>query len=136
MIKVINKVKWRSRVLNNQEGLIMSKYVTRVSVWFYSEGASPSQVLQRLTELGFKPIRGAHDFVYEHADEDITEADLGAKIIEISNALHKTLSGFKVLYNLDTHLSEGDDYIPLEDIDAELEETRKELEELEKEDKK
>ena len=136
MIKVINKVKWRSRVLNNQEGLIMSKYVTRVSVWFYSEGASPSQVLHKLTELGFQPIRGAHDFVYEHADEDITEADLGAKIIEISNALHKTLSGFKVLYNLDTHLSEGDDYIPLEDIDAELEETRKELEELEKEDKK
>ena len=114
----------------------MSKYVTRVSVWFYSEGASPSQVLHKLTELGFQPIRGAHDFVYEHADEDITEADLGAKIIEISNALHKTLSGFKVLYNLDTHLSEGDDYIPLEDIDAELEETRKELEELEKEDKK
>ena len=114
----------------------MSKYVTRVSVWFYSEGASPSQVISKLTELGFKPIRGAHDFVYEHSDDNMTEADLSNAIIEISNALHKTLSGFKVLYNLDTHLSEGDDYVPLEDIDAELEETRKELEEIENEETK
>ena len=111
----------------------MSRYVTRLSVWFNSEGASPSQVISKLTELGFKPVRGAYDFVYEHSDEDMTEADLGSAIIEISNALHKTLAGFKVLYNLDTHLSEGDDYEPLEDLDAELEATRKELEEIEKE---
>ncbi len=113
----------------------MSRYVTRVSVWFYSEGASPSQVISKLTDLGFKPIRGAYDFVYEHDEDDMTEADLGSAIIEISNALHETLSGFKVLYNLDTHLSEGDDYAPLEDLDAELEETRKEIEEIEKEEK-
>jgi predicted nuclease with TOPRIM domain len=114
----------------------MPRYVTRVSVWFYSEGASPAQVISKLTELGFKPVRGAYDFVYEHSDVDMTEADLSNAIIETSNALHKTLSGFKVLYNLDTHLSEGDeDYVPLEDIDAELEETRKELEEIENEEK-
>ena len=74
--------------------------------------------------------------MYEHSDDNMTEADLSNAIIEISNALHKTLSGFKVLYNLDTHLSEGDDYVPLEDIDAELEETRKELEEIENEETK
>ncbi|MFW9963664.1 MAG: hypothetical protein ACFFCX_08885 [Candidatus Sifarchaeia archaeon] len=112
----------------------MARYVTRVSVWFYSEGASPSQVMSRLLDLGFKPVRGAYDFVYEHNDKDMTEADLGSAIIEISNALHKTLSGFKVFYNLDTSLFNGDDdYAPLEDIDAELEETRKALEEIENE---
>ena len=111
----------------------MSRYITRVSVWFYSEGASPSQVINKLLELGFKPVRGAYDFVYEHDDEDMTEANLSSAIVEISNALHKTLSGFKVLFNLDTHLSEGDDYAPLEDIDAELEETRKEIEQIENE---
>jgi hypothetical protein len=85
-------------------------------------------------ELGFKPVRGAYDFVYEHSAVGMTEADLGSAIIEISNALHKTLTGFKVLYNLDTHLSEGDeDYVPLEDIDAELEDTRRELEQIENE---
>ena len=115
----------------------MSKYVTRVSVWFYSEGASPSQVISKLLELGFKPVRGAYDFVYEHGDVDMTEANLSNAIVEISNALHKALSGFKVLFNLDTHLSEGDDdYAPLEDIDAELEETRKELEQIENEEAK
>jgi hypothetical protein len=105
-----------------------------VSVWFNSEGASPSQVISKLLELGFKPVRGAYDFVYEHTDEEMDESDLGGAIIEISNALHKTLTGFKVFYNLDTHLSEGDDdYAPIEDIDAELEATRKELEQIENE---
>ncbi len=114
----------------------MSRYVTRVSVWFFSEGASPSQVMRKLLDLGFKPVRGAYDFVYEHSNENMSEADLGNAIIEISNALHKTLSGFKVFYNLDTSLSNGeDDYAPLEDIDAELEKTRKELEEIESENK-
>ncbi|MFX1482728.1 MAG: hypothetical protein ACFFCP_06005 [Promethearchaeota archaeon] len=111
----------------------MSKYVTRVSVWFYSEGASPSQVMAKLVELGFKPVRGAYDFVYEHSEENMSDADVGSAIIEISNALHKTLSGFKVLYNLDTQISDGeDDYAPIEDLDYELAETRKELEEIEK----
>jgi hypothetical protein len=107
----------------------MPRYVTRVTVWFNSEGASPSQVLTKLTELGFKPVRGSYDFIYEHED-DLNDKNLGSAILEISNALHKTLSGFKVLYNLDTHPVE--DYVPLEDIDAELAETRKELEEIEK----
>ena len=115
----------------------MARYVTLVSVWFYSEGASPSQVINKLLELGFKPVRGAYDFVYEHTDEDMSEADLSSAILEISNALHKTLSGFKVLYNLDTHLSEGeDDHAPIEGLDAELEETRRELEQIENEEAK
>ena len=108
----------------------MTKYVTRVTVWFNSEGASPSQVLTKLTELGFKPVRGAYDFIYEHEDA-IGEANLGSAILEISNALHKTLSGFKILYNLDTH--PVGDYFHLEDIDEELAATRKEIEEIEKE---
>jgi hypothetical protein len=110
----------------------MAQYVTRVTVWFNSEGASPSQVVTRLIELGFKPVRGAYDFIYEHED-DMDEDDLGSAILEISNALHKTLSGFKVLYNLDTHTV--GDYVPLEDIDEELAATRKELEEIEMEEK-
>lgn len=112
----------------------MSGYITRVSVWFNSEGASPSLVIQKLLELGFTPIRGAYDFVYEHSEDDMSEKDLTTAIVEIANALHATLAGFNVLYTLDTHPIEEDaDYIPLEDIDAELEATRKELQELEKE---
>ncbi len=109
---------------------MMTKYVTRVTVWFNSEGASPSEVVDKLTELGFEPVRGAYDFIYEH-ENDMNDTNLGSAILEISHALHKTLTGLKVLYNLDTHPI--GDYVPLRDIDAELAETRRELEEIEKE---
>ncbi len=112
----------------------MPRYVTRVSIWFYSEGASPSEVIKRLTELGFTPVRGAFDFVYEHKQEDMDERDLSSSILEIANALHAALSGFKVWYNLDTHLAdEGADYVPLEAIDAELAATREEISKMENE---
>ncbi|MBD3406209.1 MAG: hypothetical protein GF411_08875 [Candidatus Lokiarchaeota archaeon] len=112
----------------------MPNYVTRVSVWFNSEGASPAAVINKLLELGFTPIRGAYDFIYRHeSNGEMEEADLGSAIIETANALHKTLSGFQVMYTLDTHLEDDDDYIPLEDIDKELEATREEISALEKE---
>ena len=109
----------------------MSRYETRVQVWFYSEGASPSIIVKKLLALGFMPVKGAYDFVYTHSEEEMTDADLGSAILEISDALHKALNGFKVLYNLDTHITdEESDTIPLDDIDAELAQTRKELEEV------
>lgn len=109
----------------------MPKYETNVQIWFYSEGASPSEVARKLLALSFKPIKGAYDFVYMHTGEDMSEADLGTAILEISDALHKTLSGFKVLYTLDTHITEEEpDILPLDALDAELKQTRKELEEV------
>ena len=112
----------------------MVEYVTRVSVWFYSEGASPAAIVKRLMELGFIPVRGAYDFVYKHSGTHLTESDLSASILEIANALHKALSGFKVLYNLETHAADEEgDYVPLEALDAELEETRREIEQIERE---
>ena len=109
----------------------MSRYETRVQVWFYSEGATPSIIVKKLLALGFQPLKGAYDFVYVHSEEEMTDADLGTAILEISDALHKALAGFKVLYNLDTQLTdEESDIIPLADIDAELAETRKELEKV------
>jgi len=112
----------------------MSRYVTHVQVWFYSEGVTPSKVVRKLLELGFKPIKGPYDFVYEHTDEELKETHIGTAIMEIADAIHKTLIGFKVIYRLETHESnEEEDYIPLEDIDAVLEETRKELEDIENE---
>lgn len=118
----------------NIEVAAMKVYGTRVSIWFYSEGASPAKVIEKLVGLGFTPVRGAYDFVYKHEPrEAMTESDLSSAIVEISNALHVALAGFKVLYTLDTHPLEEDDLIPLEDIDAELEATRAELKAIESE---
>jgi hypothetical protein len=110
-------------------------YVTRVSIMFNSEGASPSEIIQKLLELGFVAVRGAYDFAYEHQQEDMSDADLMSAIIEISDALHKTLAGFKVMYTLDTQQQDDVDMVPLQDIDQELESLQKELDELEQEEK-
>jgi hypothetical protein len=119
--------------LGSDEVVPMSEYVTRVSVWFNSEGALPSEVISKMLELGFIPVRGAYDFVYEHEQEDMSESDLSESILEIADAVHNALAGFQVLYTLDTHSKDESEYIPLADIDAELDETRKELAEIEKE---
>ncbi|NHI83786.1 MAG: hypothetical protein EAX81_05745 [Candidatus Thorarchaeota archaeon] len=113
----------------------MPSYVTRVSILFNSEGASPSMVIKKLLELGFMPVRGAYDFAYEHEQEDMSNADLMSAIIEISDALHKTLAGFNVMYTLDTREQDDVDLSHLKDIDEELESLQKELDELEKEEK-
>jgi len=115
---------------------VRMSFVTRVAIWFNSEGASPSEVIKKLLELGFTPVRGAYDFVYEHHEESagMDEKALSNAIIEIANAIHDTLVGFNVLYSLTTQPKEKtQDSIPLEKIDAELESTRKEIQELEKE---
>ena len=84
---------------------------TYLIVWFNSEGASPSIVINKMLELGFIPVRGAYDFVYEHKQEDMSESDLSESILEIADALHKALVGFHVLYTLDTHSKDESEYI-------------------------
>lgn len=113
----------------------MPEYITRVSIWFNSEGASPAKVIRKLTALGFTPVRGVYDFIYKHDKSmDMTDTELSNAILDISDALHAALSGFKVLYTLNTHpLDEEEDYFPLDIIDEELEEIRREIKEVEKE---
>ena len=113
-------------------------FVTRISVFFSSEGASPSKVIEKLVGLGFHAVRGSYDFAYEHqSNGEMNESELSQAILEIANAVHDTLAGFNVLYALATHpVDEVVDSIPLETIDEELESTRKEIQELESESKK
>ena len=70
---------------------------TYLTIWFYSEGASPLEVVERLRSLGFKPLKGYHDHVYEWNKE----VDL-IDILELANKVHETLRGLKVFYKLET----------------------------------
>ena len=70
---------------------------TYLMIWFNSEGAEPKTVVDKLQEMGFKPMRGPYDHVYEWTKE----ADL-EKILQLGNTIHKTLKGLKVLYKLET----------------------------------
>ncbi len=70
---------------------------TYLTIWFYSEGASPRQVVERLRSLGFKPLRGYHDHVYDWGKRAKLE-----DILQLANSVHETLKGLKVLYKLET----------------------------------
>jgi len=70
---------------------------TYLTIWFSSEGAPPSEVARRLQAMGFRPIKGYHDHVYDWKRRVTLE-----EILQLSNALHETLKGLKVMYKLET----------------------------------
>ena len=70
---------------------------TYLIIWFNSEGAKPQKVIQKLQEIGFKPMRGPYDHVYEWTnDVDLDE------IIQLGDIVHDNLKGLKVFYKLET----------------------------------
>ena len=70
---------------------------TYLTVWFNSEGAGPVEVVERLRSFGFKPLRGYHDHVYDWK----RDVDLG-DILQLTDKIHETLKGLKVLYKIET----------------------------------
>ncbi|MFQ6128290.1 MAG: hypothetical protein ACE5QW_05260 [Thermoplasmata archaeon] len=71
--------------------------ITYLTVTFNSDGAMPSEIVQRLQALGFIPTTGNYDFMYEwDRDVSIEEA------IDLANQVHHTLKGTNVLYKVET----------------------------------
>ena len=70
---------------------------TYLKVTFNSEGAPPSEVISRLQSLGFKPITGTYDMVYEWDDHATVE-----DAIWFADKIHATLKGFSVLFQIET----------------------------------
>ncbi|MCL4323081.1 MAG: hypothetical protein M1498_01330 [Candidatus Thermoplasmatota archaeon] len=70
---------------------------TYLNVTFSSEGAKPSEVINRLRSLGFKPVMGDHDMVYEWANSANEEDSLW-----FADKIQATLEGFKVLFHVET----------------------------------
>jgi hypothetical protein len=70
---------------------------TYLIVWFDSEGARPSEVNQRLMSMGFKPIQGAHDYVYEWD----TNTDMD-DILRFGDRIKMSLEGLKVMFKTET----------------------------------
>ena len=70
---------------------------TYLTIWFSSEGASPVVVAEKLRAMGFKPIKGRYDHVYNWGHEIELE-----EILQIGTAVHETLKGLNVMYKLET----------------------------------
>ena len=71
---------------------------TYLTLMFSSEGANPVEVVERLMSLGFKPLKGMHDHVYDWGSRKVDLDD----ILRIAVSVHETLKGMKVLYKLET----------------------------------
>jgi len=71
---------------------------TYLTIWFNSEGASPSKVVERLLSMGFKPIKGPYDHVYDWGNRQVSLEE----VLSLMNSVHETLKGLKVLYKIET----------------------------------
>ena len=74
--------------------LVMKSYLM---VWFSSEGGRPSEITLRLMSMGFKPIQGAYDYVYEwDSSVDVNE------ILRFGDRVQMTLAELGVMFRLET----------------------------------
>ncbi len=70
---------------------------TYLSIIFNTEGERPSEIISRLQSLGFKPITGSRDLVYEWPDSaSVSDA------ISLVDRVHATLGGYNVLFTTET----------------------------------
>lgn len=70
---------------------------TYLVVWFNSDGAKPTEVTERLLSMGFRPMGGRYDYVYEWADSAPVN-----EIIKIGDQVQNTLKGMGVTFKLET----------------------------------
>lgn len=70
---------------------------TYLLVWFSSEGTRPSEINQRLMSLGFEPMKGSYDFVYNWNSSVSVE-----KILEFGDKVYLSLQGTGAMFKLET----------------------------------
>jgi hypothetical protein len=70
---------------------------TYLQVFFNSEGSRPSDILNTLMNMGFKPMKGSRDFVYEwDMNTDVSD------IVWFGDKIHEALKGHNVYYTMET----------------------------------
>jgi len=70
---------------------------TYLTVMFSTEGGLPSDVVDRLQMIGFKPCTGNYDFVYEWGRNATIE-----DTIYFADKVHEVLKGMVVLFKMET----------------------------------
>lgn len=70
---------------------------TYITIFFSSEGGRPSDVVDELVQLGFQPISGPYDMVYEWPkNADIKDT------INFADQIQMTLEGLGVSFKIET----------------------------------
>lgn len=71
---------------------------TYLTITFTTEGGSPSDVSTALQGIGFRPITGNYDFVYEWPKRTIKPTEA----LALADRVQATLKGMKVLFKVET----------------------------------
>ena len=70
---------------------------TYLLIWFSSNRTSPSDVNRRLMSMGFKPIQGAYDYVYDWGNNvDLDE------ILRFGDKVHLSLHDTGTMFKIET----------------------------------
>ena len=70
---------------------------TYLLIFHNSEGTPPSEVVERVTSVGFKIQKGYYDFVYEWDEQESLN-----EVLKIADVLHKVLKGTNTTFKLET----------------------------------
>lgn len=70
---------------------------TYLLVFHSSEGATPSEVVERIKSVGFKVMKGYYDFVYEWREQQSID-----EVVKIADVLHSVLKGTGTSFKLET----------------------------------
>ncbi len=70
---------------------------TYLKVMFNSDGAKPSEVRDGLEGMGFQPMHGAHDFVYDWPGAASLD-----EVLSFGDSIHAQLQGLGCLFEMET----------------------------------
>ena len=78
--------------------------ITYLTLTFDSEGKKPSDVVDRLYSLGFRPTTGRYDFKY------VWDGSVNVKdVLWFADKVHATLKGTQALFKLETIRGDNDE---------------------------
>ncbi|WP_292461551.1 hypothetical protein [Methanolobus sp.] len=81
-------------IIHNLAGDLMKTYLL---LWYSTDGGMPSEVNRSLMSLGFKPVQGAYDYVYDWSDNvDLDE------VLRFGDKIQMTLKGTGVMFKTET----------------------------------
>ncbi|MBC7129418.1 MAG: hypothetical protein H5T45_06810 [Thermoplasmatales archaeon] len=72
----------------------MKSYITLI---FSSEGARPSEIKERLLQLGLKAVKGNYDFVYEWDREPDVDT-----LLWFADKIQSVLKGTGAMFSIET----------------------------------
>ncbi len=70
---------------------------TYLTLWFSSDGASPTEVVGELKQIGFRPVSGNYDMEYEWDRKPSVD-----DVLYLADMVRKRLEGKGVLFKLET----------------------------------